>query len=183
MKTAMLNVNGKIFTREEAETRPEARISVFDRAYLYGDSLYEVCRTYRGKLFAVQEHLERLGRSAELCHMTLSQPLSLYAAEMQRTVDAFFHQASGVKEVYFRLIVSRGVGRIGFGLSCVESPTQYVIIAQPLDEPSDAQLRKGFALQTSARLRNDRRALDPAMKSGNYFNSLLAYLEAGGPRF
>src|SRR6478736_4420570 len=145
MKTAMLNVNGKIFTREEAETRAEARISVFDRAYLYGDSLYEVCRTYQGKLFAVPEHLQRLGRSAELCKMNLAQPLSLFAAEMQRTVDAFFSQAKNVKEAYVRIIVSRGVGRIGFGLSCLETPTQYVIIAQPLDELSDAQLRKGFA--------------------------------------
>lgn len=181
---ALVNVNGQIFEQKEAESRAEGRISVFDRGYLYGDSLYEVCRTYGGKLFAVREHLERLEKSAGLCHMVLSQPLETYAQQMHETVQAY-HRRLGKNdaEVYCRLIVSRGVGKIGFGLRCLQSPTQYVIIAQPLDEPTSEQFEKGAALQFSARVRNDRRALDPAMKSGNYLNSLLAYLEASAREF
>jgi branched-chain amino acid aminotransferase len=176
---AHINVNGRIFDRKALDSHAEGRISVFDRGYLYGDSLYEVCRTYGGQLFAMKEHLERMAKSAALCHMTLSQPLSEYADQMRKTVEAF-HRAIGHKksEVYCRIIVSRGIGKIGFGLKCLESPTQYAIIAQPLDEPSREQFEKGAALQFSHRVRNDRRALDPAMKSGNYLNSLLAYLEA-----
>jgi branched-chain amino acid aminotransferase len=182
----VVNVNGRIFDRNEADTQAAGRISVFDRGYLYGDSLYEVCRTYGGRLFAMKEHLERMERSAALCHMTLSQPLSEYADQMRKTVDAF-HRTSGKQgskaEAYCRIIVSRGTGKIGFGLRCLESPTQYAVIAQPLEEPTAAQFEKGATLQVSARIRNDRRALDPAMKSGNYLNSLLAYLEANQADF
>jgi branched-chain amino acid aminotransferase len=181
---AIVNVNGQIFQQKEAETRAEGRISVFDRGYLYGDSLYEVCRTYGGKLFAMPEHLERLEKSAALCHMVLSQPLDEYARQMEATVREFQHRAGRHDaEAYCRIIVSRGVGRIGFGLRCLESPTQYVVIVQPLEEPTAQQFEKGAALQFSHRLRNDRRALDPAMKSGNYLNSLLAYLEASALEF
>lgn len=181
---AYVNVNGRIFDRKALDSQVEGRISVYDRGYLYGDSLYEVCRTYGGKLFAMKEHLERLEKSAALCHMKLSQPLSEYADQMRKTVEAFHHAAGQNKtEVYCRIIVSRGIGKIGFGLKCLESPTQYVVIAQPLDEPSREQFEKGAALQFSQRVRNDRRALDPAMKSGNYLNSLLAYLEAADAGF
>lgn len=181
---AILNVNGRIFEQKDAEKAAEGRISVFDRGYLYGDSLYEVCRTYGGKLFAMPEHLERLEKSAGLCHMVLSQPLSEYAEQMQKTVEAFQRQAGRKDaEAYCRIIVSRGVGRIGFGLRCLESPTQYSIIVQPLEEPTSEQFEKGAKLQFSHRIRNDRRALDPAMKSGNYLNSLLAYLEASAEEF
>ena len=160
--------------------------SVFDRRLsLHGDSLYEVCRSgYGGRLFAVKEHLDRLEKSAALCQMTFSQPIAEYADQMHKTVTAF-HRAVGHEdtEIYCRLIVSRGVGRIGFGLRCLESPTQYAIIVQPLDEPTREQFEKGLALQFSHRLRNDRRALDPAMKSGNYLNSLLAFLDASREDF
>ncbi|MGK5082162.1 aminotransferase class IV [Bdellovibrionota bacterium FG-1] len=180
----LINVNGQLFQRKEADSIAAGKISAFDRGYLYGDSLYEVCRTYQGRMYGAQEHLERLGKSAALCHMVLSQSVSHYASEMQRSLDAFYQSTAKTPsptplvEAYIRLIVTRGVGRIGFGLSCVESPTQYTIIVQPLDEPSEIQVMKGAHLQISERLRNDRRALDPAMKSGNYLNNLLAYLDA-----
>ena len=182
MQNGVINVNGQIFDSVEAASHAEAKISVFDRGYLYGDSLYEVCRTYQGKLFAASEHLQRLEKSAALCKMKLSQPLSLYANEMERTLKEYHRRTQGPGgkplEAYVRLIVSRGRGKIGFGLNCLQSETLYVIIAQPLEEPSAEQFRKGYAMQISERLRNDRRALDPAMKSGNYLNSLLAYLDA-----
>jgi branched-chain amino acid aminotransferase len=184
MQKGLINVNGQMFDRETADSRAEAKISVFDRGYLYGDSLYEVCRTYGGKLFMAREHLVRMAKSAELCRMAFSQPLSLYLSEMEKTL-AEFHRSTGKPkdEAYVRIIVSRGIGRIGFGTACVESPSQYVVIVQPLEEPTAEQFKKGFALQVSERLRNDRRALDPAMKSGNYLNSLLAFLEAAEEDF
>ena len=172
------------FLRTRREASAQGRISVFDRAYLYGDSLYEVCRTYHGRLFAVQEHLERLEKSALLCRMILAQPLSEYAEQMQKTVAAYQKSlGQSDAEAYCRIIVSRGVGRIGFGLKCLETPTLYTIIVQKLEEPTPEQFKQGAALQISHRIRNDRRALDPAMKSGNYLNSLLAYLEASSSGF
>jgi branched-chain amino acid aminotransferase len=175
---AIVNVNGQIISPTEA------KVSVFDRSFLYGDSLYEVVRTYHGKFFGMNEHLERLEQSAILCHMELAQSRDQYATEIHRTYKAFKAQKGCEhSEVYCRLIVSRGVGRIGFGKEYLFSPTQFVIIVQPLDIPSDENFEAGCKLRVVNRLRNDRRALDPAMKSGNYLNSLLGYLEARDQNF
>ena len=173
MLNAMININGQILTPETA------KVSVFDRGYLYGDSLYEVIRSYHGDFFLLNEHLSRLKKSAELCQMTLGQSLSLYRDEIYRTFERFRSLPQNkTTEAYARLIVSRGTGRIGFGLSCPTSPTLYTIIIQPIEAPSERDFKKGIHLKISDRLRNDPRALDPAMKSGNYLNNLLAYLEA-----
>lgn len=178
MQNAIINVNGKIYQPEDSD---QARVSVFDRSYLYGDSLYEVARTYQGKFFELEGHLERLEKSGALCRMIFSQPLSHFRKEAETTLDAFYQRYSGKSEkpeVYCRIVLSRGEGKIGFGLSCLTSPTRYVIIAQPIDEPTPEQVAKGASLKISERIRNDPRALDPAMKSGNYLNSLLAFLDS-----
>jgi branched-chain amino acid aminotransferase len=178
MQNVVVNVNGQILTPEQAS------VSVFDRSYLYGDSLYEVARTYKGKPLFLHEHLLRMKRSAELCHMALDQPLEIYQKEMQRTLEAFLSlPGQAAVEAYIRIVLSRGIGKIGFGLNCLLSPTQYTIIVQPLNPPSDEQFEKGFRFRVVDRLRNDSRALDPAMKSGNYLNNLLAYLEATNDGF
>jgi branched-chain amino acid aminotransferase len=110
--------------------------------------------------------------------MKLSQPLSLYRAECEKSLKAF-QALPGMKttEAYCRIIVSRGTGKIGFGTENLLTPSQYFIIVQPLNPPTEAFFEKGYEFQVVKRLRNDPRALDPAMKSGNYLNSLLAYLE------
>jgi branched-chain amino acid aminotransferase len=175
---AIVNVNGQIISPTEA------KVSVFDRSFLYGDSLYEVVRTYGGKFFAMNEHLERLEQSAVLCSMELGQSRDQFVAEIHRTYKAFRAQKGCENsEVYCRLIVSRGTGRIGFGREYLFTPTQFVIVVQPLEVPSSEKFEAGCLLRVANRLRNDRRALDPAMKSGNYLNSLLAYLEARDQNF
>jgi len=169
----LINVNGQFFSADQA------KVSVFDRSYMYGDSLYEVARTYGGRFFELESHLVRLAKSAELCHMVLGQKLSTYQEEILKTLAEWKKRDGNQKrEAYCRIIVSRGEGRIGFGLSCLTTPTRFTIIVQPLEPPTAAQFEKGFSFQVAKRLRNDPRALDPAMKSGNYLNSLLAYLEA-----
>jgi branched-chain amino acid aminotransferase len=178
MQNAIININGQIFNPEEA------KVSVFDRGYLYGDSLYEVVRSYQGEFFLLDEHLKRLESSAELCRMVLGQSLAVYRAEIYRTFQMFRVKPENQKtEAYVRLIVSRGTGKIGFGLSTLMSSTQYTIIVQPVEAPTLEQYKKGMKLRVANRLRNDRRALDPAMKSGNYLNSLLAYLEGASEGF
>ncbi len=178
MQNALINVNGQLFRPEQA------KVGVFDRSYLYGDSLYEVVRTYDGIFLGMTEHLARLEASARLCRMTLSQTADEYRQAMIRSLEAWRKDvAKPGQEAYCRLVVSRGEGRIGFGLNCLLTPTLYSIIVQPLDLPSEAQVKKGLTLGFSERIRNDRRALDPAMKSGNYLNSLLAFLESSEQGF
>jgi branched-chain amino acid aminotransferase len=169
-----LNVNGVLIQDPFA-----AVIPAFDRSYLYGDSLYEVIRTYHGRFLYMGEHLMRMAKSAELCRLRLAQPLSHYQAECERTLAAF-HSLPGMKgaEAYCRIVLSRGTGKIGFGEENIFEPSTYSIIVQPLNAPSDEQWENGARLRIVDRIRNDKRAQDPAAKTGNYLNSLLAYLEA-----
>ncbi len=174
----LINVNGQMIPVDEA------KVSVFDRSFLYGDSLYEVVRTYHGRPFRLKEHLERMELSARLCQMELSQPTAEYEREILRTIDAYRAQpGKGQEEVYARIVVSRGSGKIGFGLKNLETPTLYVILVEPLSMFPNPPFEKGTKLQISSRIRNHPKALDPAMKSGNYLNSLLAYLSAAKDGF
>jgi branched-chain amino acid aminotransferase len=177
----LVNIDGKIqgSPGHGLASLEDPKISVFDRSYLYGDSLYEVVRTYDGIPTFMKEHLDRLALSGRLCHMELEPLLPVFEREMIRTV-AEFRKLPGKHdtEAYCRIVVSRGVGRIGFALNCLESPIRFTIIAQPLNPPDEQAFEKGAALSVVKRVRNSPKALDPAMKSGNYLNSLLAFLEA-----
>ena len=174
----LINLNGRIIPLAEAN------VSVFDRSFLYGDSLYEVVRTYEGKPFRLREHLERMEKSAVLCSMKFSQSIDEYHREILRSIDAYRAQPGRASEdVYVRIVVSRGSGKIGFGLGNLETPTLYVIIVEPISMFPNKPFSKGTKLQISSRIRNSPKALDPAMKSGNYLNSLLAYLSAAEEGF
>jgi branched-chain amino acid aminotransferase len=175
MQNVLVNINGQISRWDQAH------VSALDRSFLYGDSLYEVVRTAGPEILHLQEHLERLEASAQLCHMTLGQSKSQYAKEIEKTIKAF-HQQSGMQKVdaYCRLVVSRGTGKIGFALKNLVTPTTFAIIAMPIVRATPEQLKNGLSMQVVKRLRNDPRALDPALKSGNYLNCLLGYLEATG---
>jgi branched-chain amino acid aminotransferase len=174
----LINLNGQIIPLDEA------KVSVFDRSFLYGDSLYEVVRTYQGKPFRLKEHLDRMGESAILCQMKFSQSLKEYHREILRSIDAYRAQPGKSNEdVYVRIVVSRGSGKIGFGLSNLETPTLYAIIVEPISMFPNKPFEIGTKLQISERVRNHPKALDPAMKSGNYLNSLLAYLSAAKEGF
>ena len=169
----LVNLNGKIIPIDEA------KVSVFDRSFLYGDSLYEVVRTYQGKAFRLKDHLIRLGKSAALCQMKFSQTLAEYEREILKSIEAYRAQPGRENEdVYARIVVSRGSGKIGFGLKNLETPTLYAIIIEPISMFPNKEMDVGIKLQISKRIRNHPEALDPAMKSGNYLNSLLAYLTA-----
>lgn len=178
-KNIAVNINGQILSDPLLPCIP-----AFDRSYLYGDSLYEVIRTYRGTFLYMEEHLMRLAKSAELCHMRLSQSLSYYRDECEKTLRAF-QAKPGLRdtEAYCRIVVSRGTGKIGFGTENIFTPTTFTIIVQPLNPPTDAQWETGFRYRVVERIRNDRRAQDPAAKTGNYMNSLLAYLEGTAEGF
>ncbi len=174
----LINLNGQIIPLDEA------KVSVFDRSFLYGDSLYEVVRTYQGKPFRLKEHLDRMGESAILCQMKFSQSLKEYHREILRSIEAYRAQPGKSNEdVYVRIVVSRGSGKIGFGLSNLETPTLYAIIVEPISMFPNKPFEIGTKLQISERVRNHPKALDPAMKSGNYLNSLLAYLSAAKEGF
>ena len=163
--TVRVYVNGKI--TDEAS----AVISIFDRGFLYGDSVYEVLRTAGGHPVDFDRHLDRLARSASA--IALAMPAD---AVIRRAV-ADTLAAAGNPEAYIRIIVTRGAGRIALDLDAADTPS-LLVITQPLKMPRAELYTEGARLAIVGVERTSRRAVDPAVKSGNYLNSIMALAEA-----
>lgn len=148
----------------------DARIPVLDRGFLFGDSVYEVVRTHGEVPFAWPEHWARLCSSAA----GLQLQLDLDEATVARRVAATL-AASGPGDHYVRVIVTRGSGEApNIDLAYARSAPRWVILCRPLTAVTGLTAKVAIV----DRLRNDRRALDPATKSGNYLNNVLALAEA-----
>lgn len=149
----------------------EAKISVFDRGFLYGDSVYETMRTAGGRPIELGRHLSRLHRSA--AGIGLAIP---FADEMLGDAIAQTHAASGNDESYVRVIVTRGEGPIALDPRKSEAPA-LVIIVQPLQVPTEEAYHRGIAVVIVGTTKTQG-AIDPAIKSGNYLGSILALRQA-----
>ena len=158
-------INGRVCLPEEA------KISVFDRGFLYGDSVYETIGTTDGRLFAATEHLVRLERSA--ARIGLRAPPR---AELERAI-ALTVAAAGNAESRVRIMLTRGVGKLDLDPASTDD-TQLVVIVFPLGAPSDQMYAHGVAAAIVSVTRNSPQAIDPAVKSGNYLNNVLAVGEA-----
>ena len=163
----------RVFLDGKVVLPEEARVSVFDRGFLYGDSVYEVLRTFGGRPFALGEHLDRLDRSAGGIRLPLP-PLTGVEAAVRETLSA-----AGNAESYVRVMVTRGAGPIGLDPALGERPVLIVIVRE-LELPEARLYRDGAEVALVSVLRNHPRALDPAIKSGNYLNNILALAEARG---
>jgi len=148
-----------------------AMVPVFDRGFLYGDSVYEVTRTSGGRPVHLGRHLERLARSAEAIGLPLPP-----RAELEAAVAATL-AAAGNPDSYLRIVVTRGAGDIGLDVALADRP-RAIVIVRPLSLPRDEQYRHGVAVRIVEVQRVHRRAVDPAVKSGNYLNNILALAEA-----
>jgi branched-chain amino acid aminotransferase len=162
----LLNVEGRLVPPEQAF------VPVLDRGFLYGDSVYDVVRTYGGRVFALDRHLARMERTASRIGLSLPSRPTL-TAELLRTIDA-----AGNPESYARFIVTRGQG--GFGLSphLAEGENRLIILVKPLEPPAPDQYERGLRVAVARTRRNPPQALDPALKTGNYLNGILALREA-----
>ena len=163
---AFASINGEIFPADQA------RVSVFDNGFTLGDSVYETLRTYGGKPLHIERHLARLRRSA--ARLGFDIPLS--DAQFRTRVDAVLKRADN-PESYMRWIVSRGVGRISYDFDAVDGPT-VVILARPLEPPSQSVFDTGITACIVAIRRNSRDAIDPAIKTSSLMNNILAMREA-----
>ncbi|MFQ5768399.1 MAG: aminotransferase class IV [Acidobacteriota bacterium] len=159
-------INGRLYPRHQA------RISAFDHGFLYGDSVYETIRTSHGHPFLLERHLERLSQSAVL----LDLPLDRQPADYRQAVETAI-AAGGNKESALRIVVTRGVGDIGYDRALCASPTTLIYV-KPLLPIRNPILRRGIAVVIVDIRRNDGRAVSPTIKSGNLLNNLLASHEA-----
>lgn len=160
----LCNIDGII------SSEADARIPVLDRGFLFGDSIYEVVRTHDGVPLFWSEHWQRLQASAASLAMELDLDEATVARRVAETLTAAAHGDS-----YVRIVVSRGTGDApNIDLAYANSPPCWVVMVRPLTLATGKPVR----LALVDRLRNDRRALDPASKSGNYLNNVLALAEA-----
>jgi branched-chain amino acid aminotransferase len=149
----------------------EARVSVFDRGFLYGDSAFEVMRTYRKLPFREREHLARLRSSCERLLIPFEAADDMLATEIRRTIAA-----SQLPECNVRVMVTRGVGPMGLDLSEARTPT-LLIFALPLHPPPASAYEHGVGvgLVRAARATDGTRA--SGAKSSNYLGSVMALHE------
>ncbi len=163
---ALVNVNGVI------SNSTDAKISVFDRGFLYGDSIYEVFYSENGSFIFLDEHIERLYHSAYLLDLQFSWTKEQIVAQILRTASE-----SKIKDAYMRLVVTRGVGALTLdpGQS-VGNNYVYIIDNKPV-YPSNLY-DQGVHLFISKVLKTDKRSVNPEAKSGNYLNNVMAMHEA-----
>jgi len=166
---ATANVNGKITPAQEAT------VSIFDRGFQYGDSIYEVTRTYEGVPFYLEEHFDRLENSARLARMKITQTRAFLTEEIRRTVAEAGVQKG--EDVFIRYTVTRGTGPLDLDPASAPA-TSYVILVKEIPPWNPAFYQTGMVLAVPETARNSPRALDPNIKSGNYLNNILAVAEA-----
>ncbi len=164
--STVVNLNGRIVSPENAT------VSVFDRGFLYGDSVYEVVRTYGGRPFAMGRHLERMRSSAARIGMELPWSDEHIAGEVERTLAA-----GGNGESYVRIVATRGAGEIGLDTALATNPLLMVLV-QPIHLPPREAYEKGVKVQLVGVRKNLREAIDPRAKTGNYLNNVMALREA-----
>ncbi len=162
----------KIYLNGQIVPQEEAKVSVFDHGLLYGDGVFEGIRAYNGKIFTLQEHLDRLYASASAISLTI--PIS--KAEMGDAIKNTM-AANNLTDSYIRLVVTRGVGKLGLDPNKCAKP-QIIIITDTIELYSKALYEKGLDIVTVTTIRNHFSALDPKIKSLNYLNNILAKIES-----
>jgi len=150
-----------------------------DHGFLYGDSVYETVRTFNGRPFLLGRHLDRLHRSLDKIFLSLPQSRKELEAEILRTID----ETPIDGDVGARIVVSRGLGPLGLDVSLCPLPTCLIYIFElgPNAVPPEASQfssGEGVSVVISKTRRNSPRALDPAIKSGNFLNNILAFKDA-----
>jgi len=153
----------------------EARISPLDRGFLYGDSVYETVRTYGGRPFLLDRHLDRLRRSAEAIGLDAARVPVDPGRAVREALDRA--GADGDDEAAIRIILSRGTGGIGYDDADCGPPT-LVVHVRPCPLIPDSWRREGVDVAIVDVRRNAAEALDPAIKSSNLLNNLLAWRAA-----
>jgi branched-chain amino acid aminotransferase len=162
----LVYVDGTIVPKEEA------KISVFDHGFLYGDGVFEGIRVYGGNIFRLDQHMVRLYESARSIALQIPMSRERLTRDVVRTVAA-----NGKRDAYIRLVVSRGAGDLGIDPANCRTPT-VVIIVDSIKLYPEEMYRNGVSLVTAAVRRTPLDCLDTRIKSLNYLNNILAKIQA-----
>jgi len=161
-----------IFLNNKLVRKEKAMISVFDHGFLYGDGIYETLRAYNGIVFMLDEHIQRLYRSASLIQLTLDRNSDAIKKAVYQTL-----RANRLGEAVIRITVSRGKGPTGLDPDLCKKPTFVIFAAQFRKYPAH-HYGKGVKISIVRTRRNIISALNPQIKSLNFLNNVLAKIEA-----
>lgn len=161
-----------IFLNGEYVTKENAKISVYDHGFLYGDGIFEGIRVYSGNVFRMKEHMDRLYRSAKSIMLKVPYSQDEFTEIIVATVEK-----NKIEDAYIRVVVSRGVGDLGLDPNkCAKA--NVVVIVEPLSIFPKELYETGLEIVTVATRRNRPDVLSPKVKSLNYLNNVLVRIEA-----
>jgi branched-chain amino acid aminotransferase len=158
-------ISGKLYDKDDA------KISVYDHGLLYGDGVFEGMRSYGGKVFRLEQHLERLWNSAKAIALEIPMSRPAMAKAVNDTLAA-----NSIADGYIRLVVTRGAGSLGLDPNRTSHP-QVIIITDHIALYPDDFYQNGLEIITASTMRNHPAALSPRIKSLNYLNNILAKVE------
>src|SRR5690349_4613381 len=166
IKDAKIYINGKFYSEADA------KVSVFDHGLLYGDGIFEGIRFYNGRVFRLGEHLDRLWDSARSICLEIPMTKQSMTEAILETI-----RQNNMRDGYIRLLVTRGVGNLGLNPKQCKTPS-VIIIAATIALYHEDFYRKGLSIVTVATRRSNPASLNPAVKSLNYLNNVMARIEA-----
>ncbi len=162
----------KVYIDGEFCEKEDAKISVFDHGLLYGDGIFEGIRFYNGRVFRLEEHINRLYDSARAICLTI--PIDK-AAMTKATIETI--KKNDLRDGYVRLVVTRGDGDLGLNPALCPKATIIIIAAKITLYPAD-KYENGLMVVTCATRRIPHGSLSPMVKSLNYLNNVLAKIES-----
>jgi branched-chain amino acid aminotransferase len=166
VKEAKIYIDGKFYSEANA------KVSVFDHGLLYGDGIFEGIRFYNGRVFRLEEHLERLWDSARSICLEIPMTQEGMTEALLETI-----RHNHLHDGYIRLLVTRGIGNLGLNPEQCKNPSVIIIVAK-IALYHEEFYQKGLSIVTCATRRSNPASLNPAVKSLNYLNNVMARIEA-----
>ncbi|PLS16903.1 branched-chain-amino-acid transaminase [Bacillus sp. M6-12] len=161
-----------IYLNGEFVKKEDAKVSVYDHGFLYGDGIFEGIRVYSGNVYRMEEHMDRLYQSGKSIMLNIPHTKEELTEIVLETVAR-----NNIKDAYIRLVISRGVGDLGLDPYKCKAPS-IVIIVEPLAIFPKHLYETGIEIVTVATRRNRPDVLSPMVKSLNYLNNVLVRIEA-----
>ncbi len=162
---------GLVFIDGKYYSEDQAKVSVFDHGFLFGDGLFETMRAYQGLCFRISEHLARLFKGAKALGISVPYQPSELSQLIQDTIDK-----NQLQEAYVRITLTRGIGRPGIDPATCPKPSVF-IVALPLTPYPQSAYQEGWHAVILETVRNSTKALPPEIKSMNFLNNILGKIE------
>ena len=161
-----------VYINGEFCPKGEAKVSVYDHGFLYGDGVFEGIRAYHGQVFLCAEHLDRLYEGAQCLMIKIPNSKKEMRDILYRCLEK-----NGLQDAYFRLVVSRGPGDLGLSPKKCGEWGSVVCICASITLYPDSLYQKGLEVVTVAVPRAHPETLNPRVKSLNYLPNILAKIE------